>query len=153
MYELPATYGNLEFVIQKFPWLGPSISGPQGECTINCTSGANMVLCPPKSGQNWGARNRDQNRKRSKFSNLEIWECKTAAGSSLEGHRKSYVFFFQNGMRQSDLVSGPGRFSKALGFRSRLQWDSILPKTYWPIDLLESQKTTRVDSSVVIWPT
>lgn len=31
----------------KIP-MGPSISGPRGECTINCTSGANMVLCPPQ---------------------------------------------------------------------------------------------------------
>ena len=124
MYELPATYGNLDFVIQKFPWahrfLGPGASAP---------STAHQVLTwcfAHRSGQNWGARNRDQNR---------IWECKTAAaGSSLEGHRKSYLFFLQNGMRRSELVSGPGRFSKALAFRSRLQWDSILPQTYWPIE-------------------
>lgn len=119
MYELPATY---ELVIDFWA---------RGECTINCTSGANMVLCPQKVVKTGAQEIVTKIGSGANFQILGIGNAKQLQVLLWKDTgKKSYLFFFQNGMRQSDLVSGPGRFSKALGFRSRLQWDSILPQTY-----------------------
>ena len=140
MYELPATY-ELEFGIRylnSHDWL--SISGPRGECTINCTSGANMVLCPPQ----WSKLGRTKSWPKSEADQIKILgfgNAKQQLQVLLWKDTGTHICsFLQNGMRRSELVSGPGRFSKALAFRSRLQWDSILPKHTDPLTCWKVRK-------------